>query len=234
MENKTEWLSEEEGRITFYDGNGVFLTACVFITGEEEAEFRIQDVVFPESITKGDDICKEITSKMTSCISELFRLLWEEGLEETTLVEPKNTKLAEILDSTDVVKGAYEEYMMKCRFPLQKSTDCGLLSLNLTKTADGYVCENEEKTFFCRLLKYESERAEEECFYLYEVEVDKKKRNNGIGTACLTELFRQLSLKSAVTVYLQVGSYNEPAVHLYKKLGFETTEALCYYSMTEE
>jgi len=233
MEKKAEWLSEEEGRITFYEGNRVFLTMQVFFTGEEEAEFRIQDVVFPGNITKNDDMCKEITSKMTRCISETFRLLWEEGHEETTLVEQEGTKTAEILDSTNVVKVAYKEYMMKRRFPLQKSTDCGLDTLKLTKTEDGYCCENTEKTFFCRLLNYEGEQAKEACFYLYEVEVDEKKRNKGIGTACLTELFSRLCRQAAVTVYLQVGSYNEPAVHLYEKLGFETEEAICYYSMAE-
>lgn len=233
MENKVEWLSEEEGCITFYEENREFLTARIFITGEEEAEFRIQDVVFPENSTENDDMQQKITSKMTSCISEAFRLLWEKGFDETTIVEQKGTKIAELLSSTNVVEVAYEEYMMKCRFPLQKSTDCGSGSLNLTKTADGYLCENEEKTFFCRLLNYEAEQADEACFYLYEVEVDKKKRNKGIGTACLTELFCILCRQSAVTVYLQVGSYNEPAVHLYKKLGFETEEALCYYAMTE-
>ncbi len=234
MESRLEWLSEEEGQISFYDEKKLFLTVQVFVTGEEEAEFRLQDIVFPENKAKSYNMCREVISKMTRCVSKSFRLLWEEGFEETTLVEHTGTKLAEILDSTKVVRLAYKEYMMKRHFSLHKSTDCGLSSLNLTKTEDGYTCENEEKTFFCRLLNYESTQPEEVCFYLYEVEVKKKKRNKGIATACLTELFRRLCSQSAVTIYLQVGSYNEPAVHLYEKLGFAISEALCYYTMTEE
>jgi len=234
MESKQEWLSEEEGCITFYDENGRFLTAQVFITGEEEAEFRLQDVVFPEIKTKNGNMHEKIIHKMTECISETFRILWENGLEETTLVEAEGTKTAEILNSTNVVRIVYKEYMMKRRFSVQKPTDCGLPSLKLTKTEDGYVCENEQKSFFCRLLNYGSVQPGEDCYYLYEVEVDKKKRNKGIATDCLTELFRRLCVQSAVTIYLQVGSYNEPAVHLYEKLGFEISEAWCYYTMTEQ
>ena len=74
----------------------------------------------------------------------------------------------------------------------------------------------------------------EQNFYLYEVEVEKKFRNEGIATRCLTGLFSLLSQEAPVTVYLQVGSYNEPAVHLYKKLGFDISEELGYYVLEEE
>jgi ribosomal protein S18 acetylase RimI-like enzyme len=149
-------------------------------------------------------------------------------------VEQKGTKTAEILDSTAVVQKLYSEYMMKCYFKPQNSTDCGSDFLEMTKTEDGYVCENKEKNFFCRLLSYEAERQEEHCYYLYEVEVKKKNRNKGIATICLTQLFSLLSQETPLTVYLQVGSYNEPAVHLYKKLGFEISEELGYYVLAEE
>ncbi len=82
------------------------------------------------------------------------------------------------------------------------------------------------------MLNYEA-NAEERCFYLYEVEVAKNVRNTGIATKCLNRLFQMLAAEQPVTVYLQVGSYNEPAVHLYKKLGFEISEELCYYTMNE-
>ena len=234
MESRLEWLSEEEGCISYYDEEKLFLTARVYVTGENEAEFCLQDIVFPEKEAKNENICNEIISKMTRCVSETVRLLWEEGCEETTLVEQEGTKLAEILGSTKVVQLEYKEYMMKKYFLPQKSTDCGFASLNLIKTEEGYTCENKEGTFFCRLLNHASAQPEEACFYLYEVEVEKKERNKGIATACLAELFRMLCVKSAVTVFLQVGSYNEPAVHLYKKLGFEISEALCYYTLAEE
>lgn len=234
MEHKLEWLSEEEGRIAFYENGVPVLTAEVFLTGEESAEIKIQDVVFDRKTTKNNNLSKEIISKMTECLPKCFRLLWEEGFDEVVLVEQQGTKVAEILDSTAVVYKLYSEYMMKCYFKPQNSTDCGLAFLKLAKTEDGYVCENKEKNFFCRLLSYEAERQEEQCYYLYEVEVKKNSRNKGIATKCLTQLFFQLSREFPLTVYLQVGSYNEPAVHLYKKLGFEIAEELGYYVLTEE
>ena len=233
MKNRLEWLSEDEGRIVFTNQEKPFMTVQVFPVGEEEAELRIQDVVYPENDNENADLREKLICKMTNYISESFRLLWKEGFEETILVEPLNTKVAEILDSTDVVQLVYKEYMMKRNFARQKSTGCGLTSLCLTKTEDGYDCENTEGTFFCRLLNYEKTEIAGTCFYLYEVEVDKSKRNQGIATACLRSLFHKLSEQSEVTVYLQVGSYNEPAVHLYEKLGFEISEELRYYAMTE-
>lgn len=234
MEHKLEWLSEEEGRITFFETAETFLAADFFLTGEEAAEFKIQDVVFEDKSTKNSNLSKEVIFKMTECISACFRLLWDEGLEEVVLVEPQGTKMAEMLGSTNVVQKLYSEYMMKQRIEPQKSTDCGVDFLELTKTEDGYVCENKEKNFFCRLLSYEAEVEGEQSFYLYEVEVKKKSRNKGIATRCLTGLFSLLSQETPLTVYLQVGSYNEPAVHLYKKLGFDVSEELGYYVLSEE
>ncbi len=233
MEYKAEWQTEEEGSITFYEEGKVFLKAVVFITGEEEAEFRIQDVVLPENRTKSDNMQEDIISKMTSCVLESFRHLWEEGFEESILVERQGTKVAEILDSTNVVRLAYSEYMMKRHLEPQKPTDCGSLLIKLTKDEKGLRCENKEGTFFCRLLPYGKEPSGEDRFYLYEVEVSKEKRNKGIATACLRDLFRQLSETAPVTIYLQVGSYNEPAVHLYQKLGFQISEELRYYAPEE-
>ena len=83
------------------------------------------------------------------------------------------------------------------------------------------------------MLSYEAEAAGEQSFYLYEVEVKKKSRNKGIATKCLTELFSLLSQEMPLTVYLQVGSYNEPAIHLYKKLEFDISEELGYYAPIE-
>jgi len=228
-----EWLSEDEGRIFFYDGEMPVLTMEVFLTGDEEAELKIQDIVFLKGWEENDKIRQEVILRVTKCISESFRLLWEEGYEETILVEQKGTKTAEMLDSTDVVRKVYKEYMMKRHFAQQKSTNCGLDLLHLTKTEDGYACENKDHTFFCRLLEHESEQPEEACFYLYEVEVSKVHRNKGVATACLNGLFQNLWSRSSGTIYLQVGSYNEPAVHLYEKLGFEICEELGYYAMAE-
>ena len=80
------------------------------------------------------------------------------------------------------------------------------------------------------MLPYEGESE----FYLYEVEVLEHLRNQGIATNCLQQLGSDLVKKSKgreVTIFLQVGSYNEPAIHLYQKLGFELSEEICYNTM---
>lgn len=233
MNATLEWLSEEEGTITFLEENIPEVIVRFFATGEEEAEFRLQDIVFPENWTKSKENCQKIIQKVTKAISEAFSLLWDEGFEEVVLVEQKGSKLAEILDSTTVVKKAYSEYMMHRHFEAKKTTGSGESVIKMVEEEEGLSCENREKTFFCRLLPYSARNPKESCFYLYEVEVDKKKRNKGIATACLTELFQTLTAEEAVTIYLQVGSYNEPAVHLYEKLGFEISEELCYYAAKE-
>ena len=233
MKYKLEWQNEEEGILTCFDGEDFCLVVNCYVTGPEDAELQIQDIVSGQKNEKNDNLREEIILKMTECLSECFRLLWEEGYEETVLVEKNGTKFAETLNSTDVVQKCYSEYMMKRYIKTEKSTDCGLRSLSLTKTGEGYDCKNKEQSFFCRLLDYQGRQLGETAFYLYEVEVSKKERNKGIATACLTELFRRLSAETAVTIYLQVGSYNELAVHLYEKLGFEICEELRYYAMTE-
>lgn len=233
MEHNLNWLNEEEGTITCSERNGTVFTAQFYVTGEEEAEFRLQDVVLPEKQEKSNNMREEIIAEMTNFASECFRLLWEEGFEEVLLVEQKGTEVAKILNSTNVVQKIYSELMMKRHFEMQKSTDCGVVTINLTKEENGYFCESKDGAFTCRLLSYETEQPEGACFYLYEVEVSKEKRNKGIATSCLTELFRKLSKEMPVTIYLQVGSYNEPAVHLYEKLGFEISEELCYYAAEE-
>ena len=234
MKQHLNWKNEEEGSITFLEDDEAVFTADVFLTGEEEAEFRIQDIVFLEKNAENGKISKKVIQKVTKYLLECFRLLWAEGLEEVALVEPCGTILAEILDSTEVVDLAYKEYMMKRCLPVQKTTDCGQSTLKLTKEEQGFCCENAEHTFFCRLLEYGQEAPGENCFYLFEVEVSEKVRNQGIATACMEELFRFLSAKTPTVIYLQVGSYNEPAVHLYEKLGFTIAEELRYYGYGEE
>ena len=64
---------------------------------------------------------------------------------------------------------------------------------------------------------------------LYEVEVKEDLRNKGFGTKYMLSLMN--SFKD-MTLFLQVGSKNVAAVKLYRKLGFEVTEEVCYYKMS--
>lgn len=229
MERKLEWLSDEEGRIIFFEEDKPFLTAEFFLTGEDEAEFKVQNVMSEEETIGENLLSEKMVVKVTECLLECFQLLWNEELEEVVFVEQRGTKIEELLNSADVLQKIYSEYMMKRHLEPQNVSEDKVNFLELTKTEDGYICENKEKSFFCRLLSYEAEAVGEQSFYLYEVEVKKKSRNKGIATKCLTGLFSLLSQKAPLTIYLQVGSYNEPAVHLYKKLGFDVSEELGYY-----
>lgn len=241
METKVCWLTSEEGEILFFEAEKEWMSFQFFVISEEEAELKLLRAEIVETTDEIKNISDEIISKMTECIVESFRLLWEEGYEETILVERKGSLFSKILDSTSVVQKMYSEYMMCCeisqtQYIVENSEYWN--NIDITENEDGFVCENKEGTFFCRLLPYESEGDSVRSFYLYEVEVDEAVRNQGIATACLKELFVTLSRETAgnqdtgrkqVKILLQVGSYNEPAVHLYEKLGFEIYEELCYY-----
>lgn len=234
MNVKLEWQSEDEGRIFVLENKRKIFEAEVFVTGEEEAELRILDVVFLQKTEENKEKQEKVIFRMIKCLKECFRLLWEEGLEAVALVEPAGTKIAEILDSTKVVQIAYKEYMMKNSLEPQKTTGCGQNTLLLTKEEEGFCCEDGEHDFFCRLLPYGPESSDRREFYLYEVEVVPSKRNRGIARRCLTELFGRLQEEGPVVIYLQVGSYNEPALHLYKTMGFTVAEELRYYAFEEE
>ena len=233
MESSLEWLSEEDGILKLFRQGKEQAQFQVFVLGEEEAELKLICSEIVETTKKTEKVQEKIISEMTECVLESFLQLWNMGHEETSLVEQKGTRFAQILDSIPVVKKRYSEYMMQCAFVQQESFLYNSDKLKLIENEDSILCENEEGTFFCRLIPYTSQQEGERSFYLYEVEVDRKKRNRGIATNCLTELFNSLAAESAVTIYLQVGSYNEPAVHLYEKLGFQVSEELCYYTPEE-
>lgn len=236
MEIRQEWESEEEGLLICSGAERFCLTVKCFITGEKEAELQIQDIVSECQKKKREKMSEKVIFEMTECLEACFRHMWEAGFEETVLVEKNGSELSQILNSTTVVQRCYSEYMMRRLFEPQTSINCvldgGAAELQICAEEEGFSCENKEKSFFCRLLPY-SARAGEQSFYLYEVEVEKKKRNRGIATNCLNGLFRHLAEQQPLTVYLQVGSYNEPAVHLYRKLGFEISEEFCYYVLRE-
>lgn len=234
MESSLEWLNEEEGILTVSEQGNECMSFRVFALTEEEAELKPENTEIVETTANLDEMCNKIISKVTKYIKAAFLQMWNDGFEETCMVAEKGSSFAKILNSITVVQHVYSEYMMKCVF--KEKTNSAYISdnLNLQKKEEELVCESRDGTFFCRLLPYEEDETNGRVFYLYEVEVAKEKRNQGIATACLSELFLRLSKEGAVTIYLQVGSYNEPAVHLYEKLGFEISEELCYYTVEEE
>lgn len=234
MESTLQWLSEEEGILTVSLQGKQKMRFRVYALGEEEAELKPEWVEIVETIDINENMQEKVIEEMTKCILESFLLMSNEGFEETSIVERNGTDVAQILNSTKVVEKLYSEYMMRRSLPQATRFVHNSDNLKLFDNEDSIFCENKERTFICKLLPYTEEASGVRCFYLYEVEVKEGERNKGIATACLQELFERLTEQGEVVVYLQVGSYNEPALHLYEKLGFEISEELCYYALTEQ
>lgn len=55
---------------------------------------------------------------------------------------------------------------------------------------------------------------------LFEIVTDRAHRNRGHGAALVTAMLAWAAAKGATTAYLQVVAANEPAIRLYRKLGF--------------
>lgn len=56
--------------------------------------------------------------------------------------------------------------------------------------------------------------------YIYNVAVGQRFRRQGIGFYMLEELIKQANSRGITSLTLEVRKSNQPAIHLYKKLGF--------------
>lgn len=234
MKTILQWQTKEEGSLAVFLQGKEKMRFRVYAISEDEAELKLEWAEIVDTIDETKKMHEKIISEMTECIVGCFLLMSEEGYDETSLVERGGTKFAQILDSTQVVEKVYSEYMMRLLLPQDVNCTHNSDNLKFSDNEEGVICENNEETFFCRLLPYATQESGEHSFYLYEVEVNEQERNKGIATACLKELFLELAARGTTMVYLQVGSYNKPAVHLYEKLGFEVCEELCYYAPAED
>lgn len=207
------WETEEEGRFIF-DAEGYWK---VYKTGGESAEISLRERL------------GEIPTEYL--VRKCFELLWEEGMEEVVLVGKKGTPEEQLLCSLTNTEYVYSEYMMKKEIE-DRGTEEKEMTIRIVEEPSGFICRNSSGTFFGRLLPHPKENS----LYLYEFEVEESMRNQGVGTRGLRQLLQDLAEweNAPEALLLQVGSYNEPAVHLYQKLGFEITEELCYYTLSEE
>jgi len=65
--------------------------------------------------------------------------------------------------------------------------------------------------------------------YMSNVVVDPSHQNNGVGTGLVQQCERISQLWGEQSIWLHVDSYNDPAISLYDKLGFESVEYFALY-----
>ncbi|MEI5992258.1 hypothetical protein A5881_003814 [Enterococcus termitis] len=70
---------------------------------------------------------------------------------------------------------------------------------------------------------------EEHSYGIYGFVVRADFRGQGIGRKIMSQLIQQLLERGAETVYLEVESTNDAAVHLYRSIGFEEQTLFDYY-----
>ncbi len=232
MKYELQWNNEEEGSLCFLEKMTEWLCFDIFVVGEE-AELVIKDGEIVDKVKQSEILSGKLLEQLKKCIKKAFALLWKEGIEEVFLVEKQGELLGKLLKEANIIELVYSEYMMKRTFSTKDICQENEIILDIIEEEDSFICENKEKSFFCRLLPYQGESE----FYLYEVQVLEHVRNQGIATKCLKQLCSDLVKKSGdkkeVILYLQVGSYNKPAVHLYQKMGFELSDEICYNTLKQ-
>ncbi len=65
--------------------------------------------------------------------------------------------------------------------------------------------------------------------HVVSIAVVEEHRNKGLGTALLEESMNKMKEKGCSEIYLEVRNSNEPALKLYKKLGFTVIRTIPYY-----
>lgn len=219
---RLSFVNEEEAVLSLSEEENEEMRFFVYPMGDGEAEVTAQDVGLLAKIQKREITQEKVISKMIKCIIKGLQTLEKSGYPTVVFVEKKGSTFEEILHSTDVVQKEYSEYMMKSPEKRQRTTSsCAETTEKMVceETEEGYECRNEDRSFFARVNPYR------DGWYIYEVEVLYDKRRTGIATACMRALMERFP-----QLYLQVGSYNEAAMGLYEKLGFEVLEELCYYA----
>lgn len=216
------WKEEEEGVAVFRRLGKEFCRIYIYATGEDAAELLLE----PSSELEAAG--KKAISKMKKCIKVLDSALKTEEFTEYYFVAEEGSPVAGIfhaLSSVGAVEKAYSEFMLK-RLP-KKTEEFEERNLSIEQLEQEVLCTrtDEEGLFSCRLKPYK-----DGC-YIYGVLVREDMRGKGIGTAAMRELLARTDELPAATggLYLQVGSYNEPAMRLYRGLDFETETEVVYY-----
>lgn len=216
------WKKEDEGIAIFRQRGKEFCRFFVYVIEEDTAELLLDS---SDNLAKADE---KTLCKVKECISMLDSALRKEGFTDCYFTAKESCPTAKIfhaLVSEGAAEKVYSEFMLK-RLPkeAEKSKE---RNLSIRQLEDEILCTRDdmEELFLCRLRPYK------DGYYLYGVFVREDMRGRGIATASMKELLARMDElpKASGTLYLQVGSYNEPAMRLYRRLGFETETEFGYY-----
>lgn len=217
---KLEYVSEDELKLI-----GTGFEAEVYLMGRGEAEakvsFKNEDkLTAQKAAKKADAITKKIAKKLTKFDCDTVHFIAEKG-----------TFLNEAYEGAQTVHLDYSEYMMKWQYDGTESLENEaeiLLRGSEEDDTDGEMKDSlsvnsaVQDLFSAKLMPYM------DGMYVYEVLVKEGCRRQGHGYKYMHSIMN--SFKEA-PLYLQVGSKNVPACGLYRKLGFEVAQELCYYTI---
>lgn len=205
------WETEEEAKVSCRRFGKTIGQGRLYIVGADAAEVTWETL--PGQTKTRNRLLRSMKRKAAAC-----------GLTVCSFPAEELSAADEALKAAGAVCLDCTEYMLRWEPPAQWQAVTGQKPVLLRQQEDGETkliqgVRDGESVFLARLAPYRDGS------YLYEVEVPDGLRNQGIGT----EALQQLLLQQAAPVYLQVGSYNERALHLYRKLGFQTETRLNYY-----
>ena len=214
---RSELINSDELKLT-----GLGFSAEVYDVGNNEAEVRL--TLNNIASMKEDRASKKAREKA----AKITKYLTKRGYRNIYYLADSKNDMNRAFSGKYALPLDHSEYMMSWRFSegLPES-DGGIVVTSGAEDdtdieeKDAIVINSVEKDVFsAHLMPFR------DGMYIYEVEVKEDMRNKGFGTKYMLSLMN--SFKD-MTLFLQVGSKNVAAVKLYRKLGFEVTEEVCYY-----
>jgi ribosomal protein S18 acetylase RimI-like enzyme len=215
---KTVNISEDEQKLT-----GLGFEAEVFDAGRNEAEVKL-------SVNKLSEMNPSAAAKKVGrLVRKVTKHLVKKGFRSVFYIAERGTPLVTALSMCGACGLDHSEYMMKWQADEDEifHNEAGIVftggeedDTDLEQKDAIVVNSAEPDAFSAKLMPYK------DGMYVYEVEVKRELRRQGYGTRYMHSVMN--SFKD-MPLYLQVGSKNTAACALYKKLGFEVSQELCYY-----
>lgn len=215
---KYELISEDEAKFS-----GAGFDADVFYLGNGEAEVGVR----LSGIEKMGQ--KKASTKLSRITSAITKKISKNGYFDILYPAEKGSLLELACEGSKKLHKEYSEYMMlwKCGKTDIFENEAGLVLTSAEEEntdqeqKDAINVKSAESDIFkAKLMPYK------DGMYVYEVEVKESERRKGNGFKYMHSIMN--SFKDA-PLYLQVGSRNIAAFELYKKLGFEVNQEMCYY-----